>query len=121
MRFTIRHLLWFTLLAAVGCWWWMPSANDATLPNFAGYSTTGIGGLLRIKSEGRLQADTGIVLTDTREGEFATRDFIVVSHPADSLFFQMQPRVVSRGRGLFVAIDPWPHFFPAVISISKSA
>ncbi len=29
MRFTIRHLLWFTLLAAVGCWWWLPSANDA--------------------------------------------------------------------------------------------
>ncbi len=29
MRFTIRHLLWFTLLAAVGCWWWMPSADDA--------------------------------------------------------------------------------------------
>src|SRR3954451_19079358 len=29
MRFTIRHLLWFTLLAAVGCWWWMPSDRDA--------------------------------------------------------------------------------------------
>src|SRR3954447_5851931 len=73
MRFTIRHLLWFTLLAAVGCWWWMPSANDA---KELGYVLDDSAGVQRFTAMNDALRDTF-----ANQLDFARRDAVYV--PAD--------------------------------------
>src|SRR4051794_37842271 len=101
MRFTIRHLLWFTLLASVACWWWLPSAKDARrLFDSAWYSPTAFK-LQRYQFE-----RSAIEENPLRVGEIATIDF---KH-RDMILFEVnnwadEPTPLhSRGRGLLVLV-----------------
>src|SRR4051812_3953650 len=113
MRFTIRHLLWFTLLAAVGCWWWMPSANDAKEENWLFIKVTSsmerFKSLQSLMSYRRLRWD----VYDTRF-DFDRRD-VIVTGPHDKMrvvnnvvSLHPSPELRSRGRGLMVFVVRYP-------------
>ncbi len=123
MRFNIRHLLWFTLLAAVGCWWWFPSANDAAVMN--NLPSYYIDDFCRFNSA-KQAPDSDLMATLTCKVDFAHRDCLLTPSgwSSDKPTWEMQPtRLYSRGRGLFVGVCPGSGILygSTLISLDKHA
>lgn len=124
MRFTIRHLLWFTLLAAVGCWWWMPSANDAKSVFQA--VRPSIRSRQRVESFESLANLLGPLKVEAKI-DFRDRDAVLI--PADQKYWKWimngtLPTIRNRGGGTVVLVLPFVEtsiFGGVLISVCKRA
>ncbi len=127
MQFTIRHLLWFTMLAAVGSWWWLPSANDAKLHQYAANGWNSVSWLRRFHSLDTLKSAFGEDFPIETEVDFTHCDVILISStPNGNRAAPTTDKLVtlySRGRGLIVGIVPPLTIidFPELISVGKNA
>ncbi len=106
MRFTIRHLLWFTLLAGIACWWWLPSGNDAKFVGDILFSNEG--DFHRFQSQQSLEQAGEGLSWDGPEIDFASRDAVSLpcwkrgSSASRYVVLNDCPSPRSRGRGIVV-------------------
>ncbi len=103
MRFTIRHLLWFTLLAAVGCWWWLPSANDAEMIG-RGTSPLGHESVLYIDSEPVLSHARLFFWEHPPLIDLMRRDAVLINLPENFPSRYVDPPIRNRGTGFITMV-----------------
>ncbi len=100
MRFTIRHILWFTLLAGIACWWWAPSANDAKCVKRGKFDNP-YGPVKRFESL-EPEKEYPVISSFLSDFDFHNRDAVIVYDGTfnDNQFFE--PVAYCRANGKFV-------------------
>ncbi len=125
MRFTIRHLLWFTLLAAIACWWWMPSADDARITDVLVPLLDKTDSARRFSSKAAFDHNHITIAgsnQDFGDFDFAHRD-IFIELPnlrGRSSWENATLTIYCRGRGHFVLICEADTYFTTLFGLAVS-